>query len=67
MREKIVTTNSAEATAAIFGAFDSNVRMIESAFEVRISDRNSKSDGGDAIIITGENENARRLQRLLNT
>jgi len=65
MREKIVTTNSAEATAAIFGAFDSNVRMIESAFEVRISDRNSKSDGGDAIIITGENENAEKAAKAL--
>ena len=57
MSEKIVMTNSGEATAAIFGAFDSNVRMIESAFDVRISDRNSKSADGDAISITGEREN----------
>ena len=49
MSEKIVTTNSAEATTAIFGAFDSNVRMIESAFDVRISDRNTKSSDGDVI------------------
>ena len=28
MTEKIVMTNSGEATAAIFGAFDMNVRMI---------------------------------------
>ena len=38
MSEKIVTTNSSEATAAIFGAFDSNVRIIERAFDIGLSD-----------------------------
>ena len=65
MSEKIVMTNSGEATAAIFGAFDSNVRMIESAFEVRISDRNSKTDSGDAIVITGERENTEKAAKAL--
>ena len=65
MSEKIVTTNSAEATAAIFGAFDANVRMIESAFEVRISDRNLKNDAGDAIIISGERENTEKAAKAL--
>ena len=54
MTEKIVMTKSSEATAALFGAFDRNVRMIEAAFEVRISNRNRESDDGDAIVITGE-------------
>ena len=65
MSEKIVTTNSAEATTAIFGAFDSNVRMIESAFDVRISDRNTKSSDGDVISVTGERENAEKAARAL--
>ena len=65
MSEKIVMTSSAEATAAIFGAFDANVRMIESAFEVRISDRNTKSADGDAIIITGERENTEKAAKAL--
>ena len=29
MSEKIVMTNSSEATSAIFGSFDVNVRMID--------------------------------------
>jgi N-acetylglucosamine-6-phosphate deacetylase len=58
MAEKIVMTNSGEATAAIFGAFDMNVRMIERAFDVRISNRNKETDDGDAILITGEAKNA---------
>ena len=65
MTEKIVMINSGEATAAIFGAFDSNVRMIESAFEVRISDRNSKTDSGDAILVTGERENTEKAAKVL--
>ena len=49
MTEKIVMTNSNEATAAIFGSFDVNVRKIERAFDVRISNRNAERDHGDAI------------------
>ena len=65
MTEKIVMTKSNEATSAIFGAFDSNVKMIEKAFDVRISDRNSQSDDGDAIIVLGERENADKAARVL--
>ena len=60
MTEKIVMTKSNEATSAIFGSFDVNVRMIERAFDVRISNRNASTDSGDAIVITGERENADR-------
>ena len=52
--EKIVMTRSTEATAALFGTFDSNARMIERAFDVRISNRSGGADSGDAIIVTGE-------------
>ncbi|MBQ8689235.1 MAG: PhoH family protein [Clostridia bacterium] len=65
MTEKLVMTKSAEATAAIFGAFDANVRMIERAFDVRISDRNSETEDGDAIVITGERQNAEKAARAL--
>lgn len=65
MTEKIVTTNSSEATAALFGTFDANVKRIEAAFSVRISDRNTKTDDGDVIVVTGERENAEKAARAL--
>lgn len=65
MTEKIVMTNSSEATAAIFGSFDANVRKIERAFDVRISNRNTKTDDGDAIVISGEKINADKAARTL--
>ncbi|MBO7196307.1 MAG: PhoH family protein [Clostridia bacterium] len=65
MTEKIVMTNSSEATAAIFGSFDSNVRKIERTFDVRIYNRNTKTDDGDAIIVSGEAENVNKAVRTL--
>ncbi len=65
MTERIVMTNSDEATAAIFGAFDSNIRMIERAFDVRISNRNAQSSDGDAIVVTGDEECADKAARTL--
>ena len=64
MAEKIVTTNSNESTAAMFGAFDINVRLIEKAFDVKIANRGSR-DSGDAIIITGESDGVGRAARVL--
>lgn len=65
MREKIVLTNSDEATAAIFGAFDQNVRIIERAFDVRISNSHSAPDEGDAICVVGEGESVDLAARVL--
>ena len=65
MAEKIVTTKSNEATSALFGAFDKNVRMIESAFDVRISNRNKETDCGDAIIVSGDSESVDMAVRAL--
>ena len=65
MTEKIVMTKSSEATAAIFGSFDVNARKIERAFDVRISNRNTKTDDGDAIVISGEMQNADKAKRTL--
>ena len=65
MAEKLVMTKSDEATAAIFGAFDYNIRMIERAFDVRISNRNVSSADGDAIVVSGEPESVDRATRTL--
>ena len=65
MAEKLVLTNSDEATSAIFGAFDANVRMIERAFDVRISNRNSERDIGDAIVVSGERDAVELAARTL--
>ena len=56
MTEKIVMTNSNESTSALFGAFDINVRMIESAFGVKILNKNKESGDGDAIVVSGDAE-----------
>ena len=65
MVERIVMTRSNEATAALFGSFDSNVRLIERAFDVRISNRNDDPDSGDAIVVTGTAENTDGAVRVL--
>ncbi len=65
MTEKIVMTKSGAATAAIFGSFDANVKMIEKAFDVRISNRNSETEDGDAIVVHGERVNAEKAARAL--
>ena len=65
MKEKIVLTQSDEATSALFGAFDANVRMIERAFEVRVTNRNNNADTGDALSVIGEGENVDKAARVL--
>ncbi len=65
MTERIVMTNSSEVTSAIFGSFDANVRRIERAFDVRISNRSGGGDSGDAISVSGEKENADKAVRVL--
>ena len=54
MAEKIIMTKSNEATSALFGAFDINVKMIEDALGVHISNTNKVGDDGDAIVVSGE-------------
>lgn len=65
MSEKLVMTKSDEATAALFGAFDSNIRMIERAFDVRVSNRRDDHDSGDALLVSGESENVQSAVRAL--
>ena len=54
MAQKVVLTNSNEATMALFGSFDSNAKKIEKAFDVKIFNKNNDTDCGDAIVVSGE-------------
>ena len=54
MNRKIIRMEHTEATAKIFGNFDSNARRIEKQFSVTL--RNRESESGDSIIIEGEEE-----------
>ena len=54
--ERIVTTDSNEATSALFGSFDANIKLIEKTFDVKIFNRNASSPDGDAIVVSGEKE-----------
>lgn len=65
MSEKMLFTRSGEATSALFGPFDFNAKLIESAFSVRITNRNRENDDGDALIITGDAENVDMAHRAL--
>ena len=53
---KTVKIDNAELTARLFGSFDINTKMIESAFGVKISNRGSGE--GDAIAVSGESADA---------
>jgi phosphate starvation-inducible PhoH-like protein len=54
MTEKILLTDTMEQTANIFGNFDMNTAMIEKAFGVTITNRESQTTAGDAIVVKGE-------------
>lgn len=57
MMQRIIKTDNAEVTAAIFGAFDVHTRLIESRFGVTLHNK-SGEDGSDAVVISGENTEA---------
>lgn len=54
MNRKIIKMEQTDATAKIFGSYDSNAAVIEKHFGVSI--RNRASEAGDSIVIEGENE-----------
>ena len=56
MNEKILLTKTAEQTANIFGNFDRNIAIIEKAFGVDITNRDTEKTLGDAIVVRAENE-----------
>jgi phosphate starvation-inducible PhoH-like protein len=65
MAEKMLFTRSGEATSALFGPFDLNVKLIESAFGVRVTNRNRENEDGDALIITGDGDGVNLAHRAL--
>ncbi len=57
MNQRIIKVDSPDVTAAIFGSYDVNTRIIEGAFGVTLRNR-SGEDGNDAILISGEDMEA---------
>ncbi len=51
MSQIIINVDSNEITSRVFGCFDANVRAIEDAFDVRISNR--RATDGDAVVVDG--------------
>ena len=58
-------TQSNEATSALFGAFDANIKIVENAFGVRVSNRNKDTEIGDAIVVSGESADVKSAVRVL--
>ena len=58
MFEKVLFTDTAEQTAALFGNFDRNATAIENAFGVAITNRQTDKALGDAVVIRGESTDA---------
>ena len=53
MAQITVTIPNSEMTTVIFGSFDRNVHRIEDAFGVRVYNRGSCEDGGDCVVVEG--------------
>ncbi|MBQ6262864.1 MAG: PhoH family protein [Clostridia bacterium] len=65
MAQKIIKMTDPALTGKIFGSFDKNVARIENEFSVRMFNRQS-SDGGDGIMIEGEDENVRAAGQVVS-
>ncbi len=65
MAEKIVMTMSNEATSALFGSFDRNVKKVEEVFGVHVFNRNGRNECGDAIVVNGDPEAVELAARAL--
>ncbi len=59
MTQKTVHMEHPELTGRLFGSYDIHARAIEKAFSVTL--RNRMTDEGDAILISGEDEEAVRM------
>ena len=58
MAERIVLTDNIDQTSIIFGSFDSNIKLIEKAYDVKIVNRDNDTTAGNAIVISSpESEN----------
>ena len=64
MSQKIINVETSEITSAVFGCFDANIKEIEKAFSVRISNR--RAVDGDAILIDGDEPSVANAARVIN-
>ncbi len=58
MSQRIIYTESLDQTAIMFGSFDANITKVEKAFGVEISSHDTDRTAGNAIVISGEDEEA---------
>jgi len=63
MAESIIFVESAVIISEIFGSYDSNIRLIEDRFGVRIY---NKSDSGNSIVVSGEEDAVALAVKTLN-
>ncbi len=66
MSEKVLLTDTFEQTSMIFGNFDANILMVENAFGVRITNRDTQRTAGNAIVISGEPEEVENAYTVLS-
>ena len=64
MSQVIINVENNEITSRVFGCFDANVKAIERAFNVRISNR--RAVDGDAIVIDGHEGDVALASRVVN-
>ena len=64
MSQKTVKVETNEITSAVFGCFDANIKAVENAFSVSISNR--RAIDGDAILIEGEESSVANAARVIN-
>lgn len=64
MSQVITNVENNEITSRVFGCFDANVKAIERAFNVRISNR--RAVNGDAIVIDGHEGDVALASRVVN-
>ncbi len=69
IERRLINTGSPAVTAELFGAADTNVRAVETAFSVQISSPGGKNsdEGQNKLLITSDSaENAEKAERCLN-
>lgn len=66
MAERIILSDTFEMTTKIFGPYDENIKVIEEAFKVRITNKDSEKTAGNAICISGEPEDIQMAAEVIN-
>ncbi len=66
MAERIILSDTFEMTTKIFGPYDENIKVLEEAFKVRISNKDSEKTAGNAICISGQPEDISMAAEVIN-